>query len=56
LCWTLFTFPISWSHTVGILGQGISPSQCRITQTENKHTDIHALSGIWTNGRKQFIP
>jgi hypothetical protein len=38
----------------GLLGRGISPSQGsylhRTTRTQNKQTDIHALSGIRTYG------
>jgi hypothetical protein len=38
--------------SVGLLGRGISPTQDhylhRTTKTQNKHTDIHALSGIRT--------
>jgi hypothetical protein len=45
-----FSFVISFTETVGLLGRVISPSQGRYlhtepTQTQNKHTDIHASSG-----------
>jgi hypothetical protein len=37
-------------HSVGLPGRVISPSQGRyLTQTQNKQTDIHALSGIRTH-------
>jgi hypothetical protein len=55
LCWTLTAVSVSWSytHSVGLLGRGISPSQGRYLHREqhkhrtNSHnTDIHAFSGI----------
>jgi hypothetical protein len=57
LCWTLATFSLSWSftHSVGLHGRGISPSQGRYLHTGqhkhriNAHTDIHASSGIRTH-------
>jgi hypothetical protein len=54
-CWTLATFPVSCSLTqsVGLLGRGISPSQCLYLHTgQHRHrinTDIHASSGIRTH-------
>jgi hypothetical protein len=37
-------------HSMGLPIRVISPSQGRyLTQTQNKHTDIHASSGIWTH-------
>jgi hypothetical protein len=55
-CWTFAGFSVSLSYTqsVGLLGRGISPSQGHYLHTEhkhriNKHTDIHALSGIRTH-------
>jgi hypothetical protein len=56
-CWTSAAFSLSLSYTqsVGLLGQGISPSQCRYLHIEqrkhriNAHTDIHALSEILTH-------
>jgi hypothetical protein len=47
-----FSFVISFTHSVGLLGRVISPSQGRYLYTGrhkqriNTHTDIHALSGI----------
>jgi hypothetical protein len=42
-----------YTQAVGLLGRGISPSQGRYlhrtTQTQNKRTDIHVLSGIRTH-------
>jgi hypothetical protein len=46
---------IFFTHTVGLLGQVISPSQGRYLYTRkhkhriNVYTDIHALSGIRTH-------
>jgi hypothetical protein len=54
--WPLFS--VSWSNTqsVGLLGRGISPSQClHLYIEQHKHriithnTDIYALSGIRTH-------
>jgi hypothetical protein len=51
-----FSFLILYTQLVGLLGQGISPSQDLYLHTEeHKHrinahnTDIHALSGIRTH-------
>jgi hypothetical protein len=50
-----FSFLIFFTHTVGLLGRGISPSKGRYLHTGqhkhtiNAHTDIHALSGIRTH-------
>jgi hypothetical protein len=58
LCWALDGFSVSWSYTqsVGLLRQGISPSQGLYLHTEqhkprinSNNTDIHALSGIRTH-------
>jgi hypothetical protein len=47
-----FSFLI-YTQSLGLLGQGISPSQGRYLHKEqykqNKHTDIHASSGIRTH-------
>jgi hypothetical protein len=40
---------LNFRESVGLLGRGISSSQCRyLTQTQNKETDIHGLNGIRT--------
>jgi hypothetical protein len=50
-----FSFVIFFTQSVGVLGQGIGPSQGRYLHTgqqktqKKTHTDIHALSGISTN-------
>jgi hypothetical protein len=51
--WPLFAVSLTYTQTVGLLGQEISPSQGLYLYTEqNKHrinthnTDIHALNGI----------
>jgi hypothetical protein len=58
LCWALAGFLVSWSdsHSEGLLGRGISPSQGRYLHTEqhkhsiNSHnTDIHTSSEIRTH-------
>jgi hypothetical protein len=51
----LFFSSLIYTQSVGLLGRGISPSQGqslpthRTTQTQNKHTDIHASSGTRTH-------
>jgi hypothetical protein len=44
----IFSFSI-YTQSAGLLGQGISPSQCPYLHTEQTHTDIHGSSGIWTH-------
>jgi hypothetical protein len=50
-----FSFVIFFTQSVGLLGRVISPSQGRYLLTGqhkrriNPHTDIHALSWIWTH-------
>jgi hypothetical protein len=50
-----FSFVVTFTQTVGLLGRAINPSQGlylhRTAQSHNKHThtDIHALSGIRTH-------
>jgi hypothetical protein len=49
LCWALAAIAVSWSYiqSVGLLGRGIS--HAIYTNTEYKHIDIYAWSGIQTH-------
>jgi hypothetical protein len=58
LCWTLAAFSVyeSYTHSVGHLGRGISPTQGRYVHTEQHkhrltHTDIHSLREFRTYDR-----
>jgi hypothetical protein len=54
LCWTLAAFSLSQSFTqsVGLLGQGISPSQGRYLHTgHNKRTQISMLQEVFERAK-----